>query len=178
MMAVLIIALCVLVLLLTLLGLLLIGKRKTMNYNKVIKIGFYLLHKNAHEPKRALLTATGFDLHACSDVYLPPGEIMMIDTEVGIQVKPQCWFLKIESRSGLAALRGLFTVGGIIDNDYTGLIKVLILNSTKSGYNVNEGDQIAQMIFILKPEEVITHKCQEISCTSFRGRNGFGSMGK
>ena len=103
---------------------------------------------------------------------------MMIDTGVGIQVKPQCWFLKIESRSGLAALRGLFTVGGIIDNDYTGSIKVLILNSTKSGYNVNEGNQIAQMIFILKPEKVITHKCQEISCTSFRGRNGFGSMGK
>ena len=102
----------------------------------------------------------------------------MIDTGVGIQVKPQCWFPKIESRSGLAALRGLFTGGGIIDNDYTGSIKVLILNSTKGGYNVNEGDQIAQMIFILKPEEVITHKCQKISCTSFRGRNGFGMMGK
>ena len=108
---ILMIALCVLILLLTLLGLLLIQKRKTMNYNKVIKIGFYLLHKNVHEPKRALPTATGFDLHACSDVYLPPGEITMIDTGVGIQVKPQCWFLKIESRSGLAALRGLVYSG-------------------------------------------------------------------
>ena len=91
---ILIIALCMLVLLFALLGLLLIRKRKTINYNKVIKIGFYLLHKIAHEPKRALLIATGFDLYACSDVYLPLGEIMIIDKGVGIQVKPQCWFQK------------------------------------------------------------------------------------
>ena len=90
----------------------------------------------------------------------------MIDTGVGTQVKPKV-------KPGLATLRGLFTVGGIIDNDYTGSVKVLILNSSKSGYNVNEGDQIAQMIFILKPEEVITHKPGEITCASFRGRNGF-----
>ena len=63
-MQILIIALCVLVLLLTLLGSLLIQRRKTINCNKVIEIGFYLLHKNACEPKRALPTATGFDLHA------------------------------------------------------------------------------------------------------------------
>ena len=174
----LIIALCVLVLLFALLGLLLIGKRKTINYNKIIEIAFYFLHKNAHESKRALPTATGFDLYGYIDIYLPLGKIMMNDTGVEIQVKPQCWFPKIKSRCRLAALRGLFTVSGIIDNDYTGSIKVLILSSSKSGYNVSEGDRIAQMIFILKPEEVITYNHREITSASFRGKNGFESTGK
>ena len=81
-------------------------------------------------------------------------------------------------RSGLAAINGLFTVGGIIDNDYTGSIKVLMLNSSKSGYKLNKGDQIAKMNFILKPEIVNIQNNKKIKNTTFRGNNKFGSTGK
>lgn len=41
----------------------------------------------------------------------------------------------------------IHTVGGVIDPDYTGVIRVILLNSGDTPYKVTRGDRIAQIVF-------------------------------
>ena len=68
--------------------------KKDFNY-KAIDIGFYLLHRDACKPRRVLpvQVVSTFHLHWC---IFAPGQITMIGTGIGIQVKPQYWFPKIK----------------------------------------------------------------------------------
>ena len=65
---------------------------------------------------------------------------------------------------------------GVIDSDYRGEIRVVLLNHSKQPQTVEHGERVAQMLItpVLTPayEEVA-----ELSDTS-RGVGGFGSTGK
>ena len=84
----------------------------------------------------------------------------------------------IYARSSMGAKRGLAPANkvGVIDSDYRGEIKVVLLNHSSSTQTVAPGERIAQMIItpVLTPayEEVA-----ELSDTD-RGTGGFGSTGK
>lgn len=52
--------------------------------------------------------------------------------------------LQLLQRSGLAS-KGLICVGGILDEDYTGEVIVIMLNTTDNYLSINNGDRIAQM---------------------------------
>ena len=52
--------------------------------------------------------------------------------------------LQLLQRSGLAS-KGLICVGGIVDEDYTGEIVVIMLNTTDKPIRISNGDRVAQM---------------------------------
>ena len=87
---------------------------------------------------------------------------------------PEGYMLQILQRSGLAS-KGLIPIGGILDEDYTGEVIVIMLNTTDYYLSINNGDRVAQMA--IRPyyqgefEEVY-----ELDETE-RGTNGFGSSG-
>ena len=87
---------------------------------------------------------------------------------------PEGYMLQILQRSGLAS-KGLIPIGGILDEDYTGEVIVIMLNTTDYYLSINNGDRVAQMA--IRPyyqgefEEV-----DELDETE-RGTNGFGSSG-
>ena len=106
-------------------------------------------------------------------VYVSPHETIKIPT--GWAFQPESgYMLQLLQRSGLAS-KGLICVGGILDEDYTGEVIVIMLNTTDNYLSINNGDRIAQMA--IRPyyqgefEEV--DKLDETE----RGLAGLGSTG-
>ena len=110
----------------------------------------------------------------CFDrVHIAPHETIKLPTGLAFQ-PPEGYMLQILQRSGLAS-KGLIPLGGILDEDYTGEVIVIMLNTTDKYLSINNGDRIAQMA--IRPyyqgefEEV-----DELDETE-RGDGGFGSTG-
>lgn len=87
---------------------------------------------------------------------------------------PEGYMLQILQRSGLAG-QGLICVGGIIDEDYTGEVVVIMLNTTDYYISINNGDRVAQMA-LRKYEQAEFELVDELDKTE-RGLAGFGSTG-
>lgn len=133
------------------------------------------LDPGAYMPTRAHSTDAGLDLRAPTDFYIPIHGSAVIDTGVHINLPP-CTYGKIESKSGLNVNHNIVACGGVIDEGYTGSIRVKLYNLGQDGYQFREGDKIAQLI--IQPcfyEEI--HLVDHLD-ESERGANGFGSTGR
>jgi dUTP pyrophosphatase len=142
------------------------------------------IHVKKLSPKAILPTygsgeAAGADLYACLEesVTIQPGETVFIPTGIALEVPKGCAGL-VYARSSLGTKRGLAPANkvGVVDSDYRGEIKVVLLNHGKQTQTIAHGDRVAQFLItpVLTPayEEVA-----ELSDTS-RGTGGFGSTGK
>ena len=134
---------------------------------------------NAILPTYGSAEAAGADLYAClsEPVTIQPGETAWISTGLALEVPNGCAGL-VYARSSLGVKRGLAPANkvGVIDSDYRGEIKVVLLNHGKEAQTVTHGERIAQ--FIITP--VLTPAYQEVSelTDTDRGVGGFGSTGK
>ena len=123
--------------------------------------------------------AAGADLYACLEesVTIAPGETAWIPTGLALEVPKGCAGL-IYARSSLGVKRGLAPANkvGVIDSDYRGEIRVVLLNHGKTSQTVEHGERIAQIIItpVLTPAY---QQVEELTDTS-RGTGGFGSTGK
>lgn len=137
------------------------------------------LHPMAKLPVYGSAEAAGADLHACIEETLTilPGETAWIPTGIALEV-PKGSAGLVYARSGMAAKRGLAPANkvGVIDSDYRGEIKVVLLNHSKEPQTVEPGERIAQFVItpVLTPQYVLV---DELSDTE-RGIGGFGSTGK
>ena len=94
----------------------------------------------------------------------------------GIAVKiPKGFYGRIAPRSGLAA-NGIDVLGGVIDSDYRGEVKVVIINHGWHKHRVEHGDRIAQLIIERISLGPII-EVDELDSTA-RGEGGFGSTGR
>ena len=123
-------------------------------------------------PTRATDGSAGYDLVSIESYELKPGERKPFRTGIAFQF-PNNIFGRIAPRSGLSVKRGIDTMAGVIDEDYTGEILVVLVNLGQENVVINTGDKIAQIIlqqyFVSSIEEVT-----ELTPT-VRGNNGFGS---
>ena len=137
------------------------------------------LKKNATLPTYGSAEAAGADLYACLDapVTVAPGETAWIPTGLSLEVPKGCAGL-IYARSSLGVKRGLAPANkvGVIDSDYRGEIRVVLLNHGKQPQTIEHGERIAQ--FIITP--VLTPSYEEVEelTDTLRGVGGFGSTGK
>ncbi len=144
------------------------------NKIKVIK-----LHKQAKLPVYGSTEAAGADLHACIDepITVHPGQTAWVPTGIALEVPKGCAGL-IYARSGMAVKRGLAPANkvGVIDSDYRGEIKVVLLNHGNEPQMIEPGERIAQFVItpVLTPEYVEVEKLSDTE----RGFGGFGSTGK
>lgn len=131
------------------------------------------LNKDAFMPERAHATDAGLDLRSRDSVWIFPDEHHMFDTGVHVQI-PDGYFGLVASKSGLMG-KGL-TSRGIIDNSYTGSIKVVLFNHGNAAYEVRKGDKISQLIIVpcAFPELELVDELEETE----RGDGGFGSSGR
>ena len=77
-----------------------------------------LMNNNAIIPTRASKRPAGLDLFSKIDVRIEVNSIKKINTGICISL-PKNSYGSIRDKSSLAA-KGLLTLGGITDNDYTG----------------------------------------------------------
>ena len=123
--------------------------------------------------------AAGADLYACLEapVRILPGETAWIPTGLALEVPDGCAGL-IYARSSMGVKRGLAPANkvGVIDSDYRGEIRVVLLNHGKEEQVVEHGERIAQ--FLITP--VLTPAYEEVEelTDTQRGAGGFGSTGK
>ena len=82
---------------------------------------------------------------------------------------------RIAPRSGLATKSSVDVGAGVVDRDYTGDVKVLLINNGTEPFQVHKGDRIAQLI-IEKIASVPITKTDSLDNT-IRGDAGFGSTG-
>jgi dUTP pyrophosphatase len=143
------------------------------------KINVKLLRPGAQMPTYGSVEAAGADLYACLDatVTIQPGQTVLIPTGFALEVPKGCAGL-VYARSSMAVKRGLAPANkvGVIDSDYRGEIKVVLLNHGKETQIVEHGERVAQ--FIITP--VLTPAYEEVEelTDTQRGTGGFGSTGK
>lgn len=137
------------------------------------------LHPNAQLPKYGSAEAAGADLYACLDapVTIEPGQTAWIPTGIALEVPKGCAGL-IYARSSMGVKRGLAPANkvGVIDSDYRGEIRVVLLNHGKEPQIVEPGERVAQ--FIITPVLTPAYKEVEVLTETDRGTGGFGSTGK
>ena len=59
---------------------------------------------------------------------------------------PENTYARIAPRSGLAAKHSVDIGAGVVDADYRGELKVLLINHGSAPFTVKEGDRIPQLI--------------------------------
>lgn len=126
-------------------------------------------------PLRSTPHAAGADLFAAEEAELAPGERRLIGTGIRLAI-PEGHVGLIWPRSGLAVRIGIDTMAGVIDSDYRGEVKVLLVNHGDDPFRIGRGDRIAQLL-VQRVETVQYFRCGELPETQ-RGENGFGSSGR
>lgn len=103
------------------------------------------LNDKAIIPNRGSEGAAGLDLHSLHNVRIPSQCREVISTGIAMQLGVYNVGL-IWPRSKLAVNEGITVLAGVVDNDYTGEIKVVLLNTSHHDVNIKAGDAIAQLI--------------------------------
>ena len=154
------------------------GYRKTIELppealpEKITKLPMKLITEGAILPSRSTKESAGLDMYAAKATTLHPHTITAVPTGIATEL-PINTYAQIQSRSGLASKSGIFAIPGVIDSDYRGEIKILLLNTTSEPAIITKNQRIAQIIMhsIHLPTPEVT---EEIT-TSERGTAGFGS---
>lgn len=154
-------------------------------YRKLIEAGLI------PPPRRAHPTDAGLDLWSVSyegdviggyirsePVYLEQGKTITIDTGLSIAI-PKGWVGLVQDRSSVAKM-GLTVVGGVVDSDYRGVVKVMLTNVSHRLVNVE------WIVFLKKAcAQLVIVPCwigemREVEALdeTKRGVGGFGSSDK
>lgn len=133
------------------------------------------LSPDAKAPFKAKPTAIGWDLYALKNTTIPSsGGMKWVETGIALEL-PKGYWAKIEGRSGYSLDHKIDVGAGIIDNDYTGPIKVLIYNFSAYPTIINKGDRFAQIV-LHKEVHAEIEEVEELAETA-RAADGFGSTG-
>ena len=126
-------------------------------------------------PTRSTAGSAGYDLFSTEDKMIYAGGQAMIDVGINIKVPPGTYG-RVAPRSGLAVKHGIDVLAGVIDEDYRGDVKVILINHGDNDYMVSTFDRVAQLIIekIEMPE--VKHVISFDEETQ-RGIGGFGSTG-
>src|SRR5205807_909705 len=125
-------------------------------------------------PIRGSDLAVGIDVMANELATIPSNERMAISTGIAIATPPGT-YARIAPRSGLVAKHSIDIGAGVIDQDYRGEIKVILINHSKYPYQVRPADRISQLI--LEKILLATLRKTEVLDETTRGNRGFGSTG-
>jgi dUTP pyrophosphatase len=126
-------------------------------------------------PHYSSAEAAGADLHSAEDVTLAPGERAAVGTGLHLEIPPGHVGL-VWPRSGLAVRHGLDTLAGVIDADYRGEVRVVLVNHGQEPVHLARGDRIAQLL-VQRVERATFNAADELGNTG-RGQGGFGSTGR
>jgi len=132
------------------------------------------LSPEAKLPQKAHQEDAGYDLYANDYYSIPAYGQALVQTGIKMAI-PEGFAGLVWDKSGLAN-EGITTMGGVIDSNYRGEIKVIIKNLSEDFYNIVPGQKIAQII--IQKIANLNLKEEKISDETERRDNGFGSSGK
>ncbi|KXN70115.1 dUTP pyrophosphatase, partial [Conidiobolus coronatus NRRL 28638] len=125
-------------------------------------------------PVRANNTDAGLDLAITDEVTLNPGQTKLLNTGLAIAL-PKGTAGKIVTRSSLALNKSIDIKAGLIDEGYTGEIKILVHNTGANKVKLNAKEYIAQLLIIKCERPEIELVRPENLPETRRANKGFGS---
>ena len=136
------------------------------------------LDENAKNPEYGSEYAAGIDLFSSNteDIIIQPKNRKLISTGLYISWDDPKYYMRIAPRSGLSVKNCIDVGAGVIDYDYRGELKILLINnSNDKEFIVSKNMKIAQMIptKMTRLNLNITDNLEE----TVRGTGGFGSTG-
>lgn len=134
-----------------------------------------VVESGAHVPERAHSTDAGYDIRCKKGGIIWPKCSKTFDTGVHIELPPGR-YAKIESKSGLNVKSSIVSCGGVIDEGYTGSIRVKLYNLGWLPYRFKDGDKIAQLIIMRYGTDFVD--VVDTLTPTERGESGFGSTGR
>ena len=149
-----------------------------------MKLNIKYLDSDVYLPTYGSNYAAGLDLYASDSYIIRPGSRECVSTGIALEwdknnetdENPEDFYLRIAPRSGLSLKNGIDVMAGVIDYDYRGEIKVILLNTSDKDFIISVGDKIAQAVLtrIIRFSEITV--CEILNDT-LRGEGGFGSTG-
>lgn len=120
----------------------------------------------------------GHDLRAAHDAILTPMRLAVVEVATRVAMPPDvAGFVCPRSGLGLTHNVILAPSPGIIDAGYRGPIKVGLLNLTDQPVTINEGDRIAQLVFVQIATYRLGHVAELPASSDGRDVDGIGSTG-
>ncbi len=141
---------------------------------KPTRLAVEKISPNAKLPTKAHAGDAAYDLYANDYYSIPPYGQTLVATGIKLAI-PDGYVGLIWDKSGLASV-GLKTMGGVIDSNYRGEIKIVAKNLSEEMFNIIPGQKIAQILI----QSVMNLEISEekISDETERQAKGFGSSGK
>ena len=133
-----------------------------------------LLSTDAIPPTRATPQSAGLDLYSTIDGIVKQNEHLIVPIDIAFEPKSGTYG-QVLARSSFAA-KGITVLGGVIDADYRGNIKVILQNNSKNEFQVKKGQRVAQLV--IKKISLPTVKVVDKLNSTERGAQGFGSTEK
>lgn len=133
------------------------------------------LYSNSMVPVLGSEGAAGLDLHLHgSAMNIFPGATEILPTGIALAI-PTGKVGIIKPRSGLAVRHSIDVMAGVIDSDYRGEVKVILINHGTGVVSFGPGDRIAQLVIVDHYNDCTVVENLE---DTGRGDGGFGSTGK
>jgi dTMP kinase len=140
----------------------------------LIKLKVEKTSLEAKIPQKAHASDAGYDLYANDYYSITAYGQALVSTGIKMVI-PNGYAGLIWDKSGLAN-EGITTMGGVIDANYRGEIKVVVKNLSEDIFNIIPGQKIAQIIIQkIAASELEEGKIEDITD---RHEGGFGSSGK
>ena len=133
-----------------------------------VEMLFVKMSSKAVIPTRATEHSVGLDFYSPSDYIMPPCSHLQIPTQIKVRVP----YGRLASKSGLSMIHQVYVGAGVIDPNYTGEVKVLLINAAPCYHYIKRGDPIAQLI-LEKVSLPILKRVDELPATK-RGQYGCG----
>ena len=121
--------------------------------------------------ERATTGSAGYELIATHDIEIESGFMGRVETGVSLSI-PEGYYFQLYGKSGHASRNQIVVLGGVIDSDYTGTIKVMLLNMGKD-FKLEKGKSVAQGV--LFKHEVFDNEI--VQKKTVFDHSGFGSTG-
>lgn len=155
------------------------GESRAGSFAAMLQVPVVRLDPELPLPQYAKAGDAGVDLVATEDVELAPGGGRgLVPTGIAVAI-PRGHAGFIQPRSGLAFRHGVTVLNtpGLIDADYRGELKVLLVNTDPvEPFLVTRGERIAQLV-VQAVEHVQFREVDELDATD-RGEGGFGHTGR
>jgi dUTP pyrophosphatase len=133
------------------------------------------LSRGGRLPAYGSASAAGADLCASEALVIGPGARAAVPTALRVAIPPGHVGL-VWPRSGLAVRHGIDTLAGVVDCDYRGEVRVVLVNHGDEPFAIAPGDRVAQLL-VQRVERAAFTEAASLDETA-RGEGGFGSTGR
>ena len=130
-----------------------------------------LLTPDAITPTRSSTSSAGLDLYSTIDGVVRSQENLIIPIDIAIEPE-EGTYAQIATRSSIAT-KGVSVLGGVIDSDYRGNVKVILHNNSKKEFHIQKGQRVAQLL--VKHISLPTVQVVNSLSNTVQSDKGFGS---